>query len=266
MSGFNLALKLAVGVACTVATGVVVSYGLQYLIADHNAVASKRALREQKRKAWESLKSIEADLEKTIQPRLNVVRQVLEGTDGSLASSPKAGPQQRPAVSRTSTSASISSPTKAASLPRASSRTPSPTSKAPRSSRSPSSASCETLSSSDVDRRLRDVDNLLLQVLEKLDSVRPADVADNATSTATSQHFSSASSWPILGLFTYSSGSDAAIDQEVARVANRVVEGVRSKKRALVKRAQQLLDDVDSLCSLAGIPSVGRQHASIQSI
>ncbi|KAJ3033327.1 hypothetical protein HK097_004890, partial [Rhizophlyctis rosea] len=59
----NLSLTIAIGLACTVATGVAVSYGIQYIIRDHNAAALRKEFKRHQRKFKDAIKRVEVEVE-----------------------------------------------------------------------------------------------------------------------------------------------------------------------------------------------------------
>ncbi|KAI9095611.1 hypothetical protein DFS34DRAFT_184321 [Phlyctochytrium arcticum] len=287
----HLSLKIAVGVACTVATGVAFTYGLQYLIRDHNATALRRELRIQKKRALDVLRGIERECKEQVIPRIGDVRDRIGGPSlpklgGSmlapaaealsmssddevvrvsgafsrLSRTPSTSPERLDKLSSTlhgsyiavasappspSSQSSYSIPNSpyvpAMSSPLAhnshslrSSPPLSPSSSI--SSSSPVTASTKSL----TERSLREIDDHLLRLLEQLDAVQPQDIPASLSSLDMS-----------------SIDTDGAI----ANLVDQAMDSVRARKRMLVNRLQKQLDEIDRLCAVAGIDSVGDQHA-----
>ncbi|KAJ3014260.1 hypothetical protein HKX48_005242 [Thoreauomyces humboldtii] len=253
----SLSLKIAVGVACTAATGIFVTYACQYIIRDHNALALRREVRARKRKVLDLLVGIECECIEAVEPQIQAVRHLLEGAasgveerkeevsrrsrgddaarrrkrahDGSSTTT-TALKRQSSTSSVTSSVHSVLSKDPVAAIPTPSSIPPSPT--------TTSSSSTVNSSHPAVDRKLAEVDDTLLRILERLDAVHPADISANQDTTASSE------------------------DEDVRRIGDQAIETVRQRKKAIVRRAQRLLDEVDRLCGVAGIPSVGTQHGA----
>ncbi|KAI8587458.1 hypothetical protein BDZ88DRAFT_237605 [Geranomyces variabilis] len=276
----HLSLKIAVGVACTVATGIAFSYGLQYIIRDHNTLALRRELRARKRKLLDVLKTIESECGGTAHAQIEAAKIALErsrSTEGVAAvaaaaeaqdvgaggafSTPTSSPR-KPALSRSRSSSNSSEKVNGTSSARTSPKIyplPLPVLSIPLNGVAPPSENNATVSTPmfqtptsfspslpsaaaatiAVDRHLREADDTLLRILEKLDAVRPAEIQEHPTGGA-------------------AASMDA--DADIRRIGESAVELVRARKRMLVKRAQKMLNEVDRLCGLAGLPALGGQH------
>ncbi|KAJ3153402.1 hypothetical protein HDU86_005232 [Geranomyces michiganensis] len=286
----HLSLKIAVGVACTVATGIAFSYGLQYIIRDHNTFALRRELRARKRKLLDVLKGIESECSGTAYAQIEAAKIALERSRssegitsvaaaaeahdrGASGAFPTPTPSPRkPTLSKSRSNSSSSSsssstsdradgkssarispklspsPLPVLSIPSKGIATPSDATATVMSpmfqtpiSPSPSlpSAAAAVVA---VDRHLREADDTLLRILEKLDAVRPSEIQEHPTGGA-------------------AASMDA--DADIRRIGESAVELVRARKRMLVKRAQKMLNEVDRLCGMAGLPALGGQHAKV---
>ncbi|KNC96215.1 uncharacterized protein SPPG_08368 [Spizellomyces punctatus DAOM BR117] len=253
----HLSLKIAVGVACTVATGVAVTYVTRYLIRDHNSTASRRELRARKRRVLDVLRGIEAECVDIIEPQIQTVCEALDGVapaaEAALATGAFQVTESRQTKKRgqkTSVEKKLrvatrtpksSAPDSPLSATTSLTSLPSPTSSTTSISMSPL---IPLMNTSTVDRRLHEIDDQLVRLLEKLDAVSPQDI--------------------ILPSYISSDVSldeTVEIDPDVIKVMDQAVEIIRTRKKVLVKRVQSLVEEVDRLCEVAGIPSVGAQHA-----
>ncbi|TPX71769.1 hypothetical protein SpCBS45565_g00992 [Spizellomyces sp. 'palustris'] len=252
----HLSLKIAVGVACTVATGVAVTYVTRYLIRDHNSTASRRELRARKRRVLDVLRGIEAECVDIVEPQIQTVCEALDGVAPAAEAALATGAfqvtesrQTKKRGQRTSVEKKlrVATQTKKASAPdsplSATSLTslPSPTSSTTIITMSPL---IPLMNTSTVDRRLHEIDDQLVRLLEKLDTVSPQDII-------------------VLPYISSDVPLDETveIDPDVIKIMDQAVEIIRTRKKVLVKRVQSLVEEVDRLCEVAGIPSVGAQHA-----
>lgn len=262
----HLSLKIAVGVACTVATGIAVSYGLGYIIRDHNSLAFRRELRARKRKLLDVLKGIEGDCTGPAEAQIAAARSALQraGCGGPAVRSVAAAAESPGGASFPARTAASSPPRASAgrakppSGPRAAALPPSPLAiktkgvsagpdpsafHTPRSPSHPPLPPALDLASATVPRHLREADETLVRVLERLDAVRPAEIRQQLTEGA---------------------AVDVETDADARRIGEQAVELVRARKKAIVRRAQRMLNEIDRLCGLAGIPSVGHQHGLVK--
>ncbi|KAJ3296401.1 hypothetical protein HK104_001629 [Borealophlyctis nickersoniae] len=246
---FNLTITVAIGLACTIATGVAVTYGFQHLIRDHNISALRKEFKREQRKFREQLKSIEDEVVGAIAGQLKMVGHAIR--DPKETESTGTG-----VVSVEGDGAAGSSipgiPTAGIASSRRSQSSPSPQLDERRRTRSRSGSPSISIppippvDPSNVDRRLREIDDQLVRLLERLDALHPRSILPSG----------------ILSLEIRDSGTWGDIDSATWDIMAKGVEAARARKKIVVNKVQGRLEEVDGLCDLAGLPSVGLQHRS----
>ncbi|RKO91718.1 hypothetical protein BDK51DRAFT_30762 [Blyttiomyces helicus] len=249
----NYSLALALGVVCTAVCTGAITFGIRTLIRDHNLTVLRRQFRKENKRLRDALKSVERECVKAVGPRIEAIAVEVgveeaaaaeSGSPGATAGAPAdesngngkvevAVEKKERAVSETPSGAAAATvePTPLSSPPSA---PVSPTRTAP-PSRPPL-----PLLKAPVDRRLREVDDHLLRLLERLDALRPGDMAAVVRAD------------PAV--------ADAEADAATLKLMEDGISEMRARKKAVVRKVQGMLGRVDRLCEAAGIPSVGLQH------
>ncbi|KAJ3113527.1 hypothetical protein HDU96_003309 [Phlyctochytrium bullatum] len=197
MSLVNLSLTVLTGLATTLAAGVVVSFGLHFLIRDHNLRTTLDRFRKRHDAVILALREIEASCESMLAPALEDLAIMWSVSQHSSLTPSPSPPSHHSKIS----SRALLSPIDSIDAVDAAIAKYNPRSSATSSSSSTPSSSTQALSDTDSDvhtphshhlhhrrrtsvtdreatlRRLMELDDHVLGLLERLDSINPSDLA-----------------------------------------------------------------------------------------
>ncbi|KAJ3417124.1 Intersectin 1 (SH3 domain protein) [Chytridiales sp. JEL 0842] len=298
-SWINLSVTIIAGIATTLATGAIVSIGLQYLIKDHNHRKTVARFKRKRKGIVTALNTVEQECDVVLGNSLLEVKSLMYKPIDDVA------------VDSSNTMATAGAPSTNSSIPASSS--PDSANVTPTSSRSSSKSSSPkrtnlkkvdskeplnessktsiTLSSTElkpitaaerrqIEKRLRELDEYLIRLLEKIDAIRPAEMAvdgyvggDSTLSAASTQTKSiSSEASAIKSASTLSpsapqqqTSTDIAsaslvstlwildvegIDKSTVKIIDKAIGTCKNRKKAIVRKVQSMIQDVDKLLAV----------------
>ncbi|KAJ3299375.1 hypothetical protein HDU76_006317 [Blyttiomyces sp. JEL0837] len=194
ISWINFSVTLIAGIATTLAAGVVVSVGLQFLIKDHNRSKTLMRFKKRRKAILLALKKAEAECDSILTPWLDELKKSIWGNTSVEEWSVVGDGEDMGSEEKVDGDDKVPTPVKKSSS--GIKRKVHLSSKRSGSVSLSSSATTvvgpmSTTERAKTEKKLRELDEMCIRLLEKLDTVRPSDMALDLVPTSISSTSSS---------------------------------------------------------------------------